>query len=286
MSTAIPIAQPPKPPTLSEIQALMPGLKLYNPSDEWLPLHVHGLTHRMMPPDLGGSVEPNPITGEPTKCDGIYEVKGRFLTQKDSSGKTIEGQDAFAVVQFVIHRDRYGEMGIVYLPGVSEAQDEQYKQLAKDLHLKYREALDDKIIDKRREFKANWDRNPSHQGVKCPPPTPVELAAMERAQERQVRATYAYECYVPECPGYAANDWFKFAKHMSAAHRITASRGKDGKVTLVNAEGDTLKLAVSAQATSGIGLQVSDEIEQPSVAEAAVELTRRTGGRKRAPRGD
>jgi hypothetical protein len=277
---------PPKPPTLAEIQAMMPGLKLYNPSDQWLPLHVHGLTHRVMPPDLGGAIEPHPLTGEPTVCNGIYEVKGRFLTQKDSSGKTIEGQDAFAVVQFVIHKDRYGEMGVVYLPGVSESQDEQYKQLAKDLYLKYREGLDDKIIEARREFKNNWERNPRHQGTPCPPPTPPELAAIERAQERTSRKAYAFECHVPECPGYAQNDWSKFARHMLAAHKIQASRGANGKITMINSEGDVLHLGGGSEpkATGGRSFPVSDEdgSGQPSVAEAAIELTRRTSGRKRS----
>jgi hypothetical protein len=211
--------------------ARMPGLVVYNPSTDWLPVEVHGRTDLFLTPDLSGAVEPHPITGASTQCDGLTEIKGRYpidprtgQAQRDSSGKTIEGQDAHSVVSFIIHRERYGEMGVVWFAGQSPDEDQGYKDYARETYLKYQEEADDRILNKRREFKANWERNPIHKGDPCPAPTPLENAAMERAQEREHKKTYMYECDVPECAGYAANDWAKFARHMKAAHKIDAKR--------------------------------------------------------------
>ncbi len=233
----------PKPPTQAEIMQLlrerMPGLALYNPSEIWVRAQVHGIEH-FFPPDLGGSVEAHPVTGEATKCDGIYLIRGRFLTQRDSSGKVIEGQDAQSIVAYLIHRERFGSMGIVWLPGRSDAEDEALKALGRDQWLAYQEAHDDQIIAKRREFKGNWERNPAKSGVPCPPPTRAENRAMERLQEREAKKEYGYECHVDDCPGYATDEWTKYAKHMLAAHKITARRNTQGGITLVNAAGDML----------------------------------------------
>ena len=258
MSTAAavaghPIAMP-KPPTEAEIMQLlrerMPGLALYNPSEIWLRAQVHGIEH-FFPPDLDGAVEPHPVTGEVTICNGIYTVKGRFLTQKDSSGKQIQGQDAQSIVAYLIHRERFGRMGVVWLPGRSDEEDEALKGLGRDRWLEYQEERDDEILARRREFKTNWERNPTRQGVPCPPPTSVENMAVERSQEREVRKEYGFECNVPDCPGYATDDWTKFAKHMAVGHQVRAVRNiKTGVVTLTNPAGDTQTIR-SIQATDG-----------------------------------
>lgn len=272
--TAVPTpAALPKPPSLKEIQAMLPGLKLYNPSNEWLPLNVHGRTDLWLPPDLKGAVEPHKVTGQPTKCDGVWEVKGRFLTQRDSSGKTIEGQDAHAVVSYCIKRERYGQMGVVWLPGRDAEEDRRYREAGRQIFLNYQAEKDERIIDKRREFKANWEKNPMQKGKPCPPPTPAENAAMERMQEREHRATYRYECDVPECPGYAQNDWDAFRRHMQAAHGVEPDRSRyDGEMT----------------ATGGETTEVPDaEVERDAgrgLSEAAAELQkrRRRKGRRKA----
>ena len=241
MTSAIPqTPAPPRPPSIKQIQAMMPGLKLYNPSDEWLQLHVHGRTDLWMPPDLGGAIEPHPATGKSVECDGMYEVQGRYLTQRDSSGKTIEGQDAHAVVSYVIHRDRYGEMGIVWIPGQNPEEDAGYRDYSRSKFLDYQEKKDEQVLQKRREFKANWDKNAAHQGQPCPPPTAKENAAVERNQERAHTKAYKYECDVPECPGYAQNDWTKFRRHMLAAHKV------DPKRAMYEGEVGITKDAVSA----------------------------------------
>lgn len=246
MSTAAAVTIPthlPKPPTQAEIMQLlrerMPGLALYNPSEIWIRAQVHGIEH-FFPPDLQGAVESHPVTGEATKCDGLYLIRGRFLTQRDSSGKVIEGQDAQSIVAYLIHRERYGSMGIVWLPGRSPEEDEALKALGRDQWLRFQEERDDQTIAKRREFKINWERNPAKAGVACPPPTRVENQAMERLQEREAKKEYGYECHVDDCPGYATDDWTKYATHMRAAHKITARRTTHGAITLVNAAGDTL----------------------------------------------
>jgi hypothetical protein len=238
-------AIPLKPPSQAEIMQLlrarMPGLAIYNPSTDWLRMQVHGIEH-YLPPDLDGAVEPHPTNGEPTQCDGTYLVRGRFLTQKDSSGKLIEGQDAQSIVAFIIHRDRYGEMGVVWLPGRSAEEDEALKAMGREQWLKFQNEADDRIIARRREFKANWERNPAKQGVPCPAPTRTENFAMERMQERETKRIYGFECNVDECPGYATDDWAKYVKHMHAAHHVTARRTKTGVITLTNQKGDTITI--------------------------------------------
>ncbi len=251
-----------KPPTQNEIMKLlrerMPGLAIYNPSDQWVRMQVHGIEH-FLPPDLGGAVVPHPTSGAATECDGVYLIRGRFLTQKDSSGKLIEGQDAQSVVAFVIHRERYGEMGVVWLPGRSDEEDEAMKSLGRDKWLEYQQLSDDRVIARRREFKANWERNPARQGVPVPPPTPVENSAMERLQEREHKRAYGFECGVDECPGYATDDWTKYAQHMAVAHKVAARRTTKGIVTLTNAAGDTTTLAPMS-GTDGKPMDIKDEI--------------------------
>lgn len=283
-ATARTVVQPPKPPTLAEIQTMMPGLKLYNPSDEWVQLNVHGITNRWIPPDLGGVIMPHPATNEPTVCDGLYDVRGRFLTQKDSSGKTIEGQDAFAVVSYLVSRDRYGDMGVVYMPGRDATEDESLKQFAREQYLRFQMSLDDKVIERRREFKHNWEKNPAHQGQPCPQPTPRELNAIERAQEREHKKTYQYECDVHECVGYATNDFPKFSRHMSAAHKVVVERSRDGELVMKNIAGDTLRSG-KAKATSGVSKPISDTEaanDRDGIVAAGNALARRQGS---PPRG-
>lgn len=260
-----------QPPTQAEIMRLlrerMPGLSLYNPSDQWLRPQVHGIEHHL-PPDLNGAVVAHPKTGEPTKCDGSYLVRGRFLTQKDSSGKLIEGQDAQAIVAFLIHRERFGEMGVVWLPGRNKAEDEALKGLGRDKWLEYQALKDDEIIARRLEFKKNWESNPSRSGTPVPAPTPVENAATERRQEREHKQAYKFNCSVEECPGYGSNDWVKYVSHMQAAHSIMARRSvKEGIVTLTNAAGDTTIIG-AMQATDGKPVEGPSDESLEAAAEA------------------
>lgn len=249
---------PPRPPSVAEIQALMPGLRLYNPSDEWQQLRVHGRTDLYIPPDLGDAIEPHPATGVPTKCNGILEVKGRFLRQKDSSGKTIEGQDAQAIVSYVVQNDKMGEMGVVYLPGRDSVEDDAFKAYGREVYLRFREAVDDKVINRRHEFVSNWRRNPSKQGQPVPGPTEHEQAAIDRATEREHRKTYEFECHVPTCAvGYASNDFHRFAKHMASAHAIQASRDRQGTITFVDADGKVMKVGES-KGTGGKAQTLTD----------------------------
>lgn len=286
MSTQFAPVAAPTPPSQAEIMKLlrerMPGLVLYNPAEIWVRTEVHGLEH-FFPPDLKGAVEPHPVTGVPTKCDGTYLVRGRYITQKDSSGKTIEGQDAQAVVAFVIHRERLGEMGICWLPGRDPEEDEALKGFARDKWLAFQHAADDNIIARRREFKSNWEKNPARTGVPVPAPTPAENAAMERLQEREHKQTYGFECSVEECPGYATDDWVKYATHMSAAHQVRAKRSTDGTVTLTNQAGDT-QVVGSFGATDGKPVPVKDEAEDPAAgletAAAALPKATRRGKKK------
>lgn len=261
---------PPRPPTMAEIQSMMPGLRIYNPSDEWIQLRVHGRADLWIAPDLNGEIEPHPATGAAIKCDGMLEVKSRFLTQRDSSGKTIEGQDAFAIVSYLIHRDRYGEMGLVYLPGRDATEDEGFKAHGRELYLKYREGVDDKVIQRRHEYVANWRRNPAKQGTPVPAPTDREQDAIDRASEREHRKTYEFECHVEDCAvGYASNDFTKYARHMASAHKVQVSRDRRGTVTMRNAAGD-VQVISEAKGTGGNARELTQEeveAEQPEPGE-------------------
>lgn len=265
----VPRRVPPKPPTIEEMQTRLPGLMLYNPSDEWVPMEVHGITIYATP-DLGGRVEPHPTSGEPVKCDGITDIKGRFFSQKDSSGKRIEGQDAYSRMTYLIHKERYGEMGICWIPGQDPAEDAQFKAFAKEQWLKYQIEVDDRIIDRRREFVANWKRNPAKQGVKVPPPSAKENAAIERSELRERVRTYEFECTVPECLGYATNEWAKFAGHMKAAHNITAMRRDDG-YTLTDPEGKKLTVTAVEGLSAKKRTLTDDELQAEAEAEAKIE---------------
>ena len=244
MSTAVAVNPPlnVRPPTQNEIMKLLrerqPGLAIYNPSAGWLRPQVHGI-ERFLPPDLGGAIEPHPTTGIPTKCNGIYEIKGRFLTQKDSSGKTIEGQDSQSVVAYMIQRNKLGEMGVRWLPGRSKEENDAIKADGRDQWLKYQELKDEEILARRREFKSNWEKNPARQGTPVPSPTPAENDASDRLQEREHKQAYRYECNVSECAGYGTDEWTKYVAHMSAGHSIMATRSVKGdQITLTNSAGD------------------------------------------------
>jgi hypothetical protein len=233
MATAVSRPKTPRLPSEKElvaaIRAATPGLRIYSPADHWLNPEVHGRTDIWIPPDLGGAVEPHPITGEPVVCDGTATIKGRYLTQKDSSGKVIEGQDAEAVVRFLISPANYGQMGVVWIPGTAE--DEGIKQEARDLYAEYQRAQDESIVARRAEFKTNWVKNPAHSGEPCPPPTDTESAASDRLQEHKRRRQYQYECDAEGCPGYAQNDWAKFARHMLVSHKVKVERESYEEVT-------------------------------------------------------
>jgi hypothetical protein len=228
MSTAV---HTPRLPSSAEIEKAMrerlPGLVIYNPSTEWIQLEVFGLTHLWACPDLNGAVEPHPVTGAPTKCDGETEIKGRFLTQKDSSGKVIEGQDAPAMVKHLIGPDKYGQMGMVWIPpGITVEEKDKYKDLSRRVFSDYQSKQDEALVSKRAEFKANWTKSGLHKGEPCPPPTAAESAALDRLQARKRSRAWKFECDVPECPGYAVNEWERFEAHMRTAHNISPKRSQ------------------------------------------------------------
>lgn len=219
----------PRLPSAAEIQKSirerMPGLTVYNPSSDWLHLQVFGLDY-YAPPDLNGAVEPHPVTGAPTVCNGRLQIRSRFLTQKDSSGKIIEGQDAPSIVQYLIAQENYGQLGLVWVPGESPDEDARIVASAKKKFQEYQVSKDEMIVSRRTEFVANWRKGP-RKGEPCPPPTAAETAAMDRLQAKKREAAYKYECNVPSCDtGYAVNDWDRFAAHMKAAHNITPDRAQ------------------------------------------------------------
>jgi hypothetical protein len=256
----------PKLPTAAEVDRQMrerqPGLNIYNPTDLWLPLEVFGLTHMVAPPDLGGAILSHPRTNMPTVCDGMLEVKGRFPDQKDSSGKVITGQDAGSMIKYLVHEGQYGQMGLVWIPGIKPEEDEKLKLAAKQQWLTYQKKADEDIVEKRRSFKANWEKNPSHRGEPVPPPTEAESAAIERLQELKSSKSFMYNCDAENCPGYASNNWEKFSRHMEVAHRIKPKREMyDGQVgAFATTPAKTASPAIAAAAAS---LQDDDEEEPP-----------------------
>ncbi len=259
------VPKTPKLPSISEVDRYLkerlPGLRLYNPTDEWVELEVHGIP-RFAPPDLDGAYSIHPVTGEEIPCSGEFEIKGRFLTQKDSSRKVIEGQDAASVVKFVVQKETYGQMGFCWLPGISQEEDDKLKEASKAVWLDYQRQGDIAIIERRAAFKANWDKNPNHRGEPCPPPTESETSAMERQQERRARKSFKYNCEVENCPGFGVNEWDRFSRHMKTAHGITVSREKfDGEVSGL---GNTKKIETKPE-------------EDPSstIKEAAADLTKK-----------
>src|SRR5512134_878685 len=135
MSTAASTLRVPRPPSMEEIERTirerLPGLTLYNPGGEWLKMQVHGLDY-WIPPDRGGAWELHPVTGKSVKCDGKLEIKSRYLTQKDSSGKIIQGQDATSIVKYLLSIEAYGQMGVVWLPGLNPEEDAELIGRAKN----------------------------------------------------------------------------------------------------------------------------------------------------------
>lgn len=212
----------PRLPTIAEMEQWMrekmPGIKIYSPHDDFLLLEVHGRTDLYAVPDLNGEIRPHPITGIDVVCNGITEIRGRFPNQKDSSGKKIEGQDANSVVHFLMNKHPYGELGLTWVPGDYEL-DDVIKEAARSVYRDYQHTKDEEVVARRAEFKSNWEKNPLNQNKPVPPPTEVELAAMDRLQERKIsRKKYMFECDVDGCPGYAANDMNKYLRHMEATH--------------------------------------------------------------------
>lgn len=295
MSTQfVPRRTPPKPPSIEEMQLRLAGLKLYSPADEWIPMEVHGITV-FATPDKGGVIEAHPETGKPTVCDGITDIKGRVLNWKDSSGKKVDGQDAFARITFLIHKERFGELGMCWLPGDNVEEDAQYKVFAKEQWLKYQATIDDKVLERRREFVANWKKNPAKSGVKVPPPSPRENAAIERSELRERVRTFQFECPLSEmgqCDlGYASNEWAKFAGHMMAAHGITATQTDLG-YTLTDPEGRKLKVGSEVSVLGKKTTLTEEQLEaeeslmaQAAEKESAIEAAaERVGMARGAPR--
>lgn len=282
MSTASTAVTLPRLPSITEMEEQMrdrlPGLVVYNPSDEWRQLHVYGLTHLWACPDLGGAVEPHPITRVPTVCDGRSVIRGRFLKQKDSSGKIIEGQDASSMVKFIVSPENYGELGFVWLPGISPEDDRKLIDTSKKVYLAFQRSKDEMVVSKRSEFKANWEKGGLHKGIPCPPPTPTETAAMDRLQERKRAATYLYECEVVDCPGYAVNEWERFAAHMKAAHDVVVERAKydgDGVGLALKPTGiAAAAAAVVSQSVKGEGEEKEKGEEKDDTTQSSSELDR------------
>lgn len=260
MSTTVSIRPPkPKPLNIDEVRAALrresPGLKVYNPSSDWLNPEIHGRTNIWLCPDLGGSIEPNPATGAPTVCNGVSEVKGRFLSQRDSSGKVIEGQDAESAVGVLM--THMSEMGVIYLPGRDEAEDAEFKQWARDQYRSYQWQADQEVVDRRKSFEANWKK--AHPGEGVPPPTDVEMGAYDRLAETRRVKSYKYTCDAAGCIGYVQNDWARFAKHLQTAHGITADRSRYDA------------------AVSGLGPSVvAAPVPESGIAEAAEAFERKT----------
>lgn len=268
----------PKPPSRAEFQQLMrrmmPGLTVYGPFNDWTQLNVHGRTDLWLPPDLNGAVEPHPQTGAPTVCDGTLTIRDRYPTimtragervpQKDSSGKVIEGQTAQAIIEYLTHKDHYGQMGLVWLPGVKDADaskgeisDDDVKRLARAVYLEYQRKQDELVVGARAEFKANWEKSPAHKGRPCPPPTERENAATERLQEHKSAKAYGYECDVRDCPGYATNDWEKFRKHMQVAH------DKQVKRSMYEGEVEALGASSPAKESADGSIEEASEATRP-----------------------
>lgn len=263
MSTT-PTTAAPRLPSLSEIERQLreklPGLTVYNPSTDWVQLEIFGLTNLWACPDLGGEVHPHPITETPITCDGKTMVRGKFLTQKDSSGKVIEGQDAPAMVKVIVSPEKYGQMGFVWLPGVSEKDDEDLKKTSRAVFLGFQRSVDEMIVGRRAEFKSNWSKSGLHKGEPCPPPTAAENAAMDRLQERKRATVWKYECEVVDCPGYATNEWEKFDRHMRSSHKVTMNRS--------NFDGEVKGMRLDDQPTPSTSAPI------PSIAAAAEAFTR------------
>lgn len=269
MSTTVRTAAVPTPrlPSISEIEKAMreqlPGLTIYNPSPDWVLLEIFGLTHLYACPDLGGEVQPHPVTEVPVKCDGRTMVRGRFLKDKDSSGKVIEGQDAPAMVKLIISPEKYGQMGFVWLPGISAAADADLIKRARGVYMEFQRQTDEMIVNKRVEFKANWSKSGLHKGEPCPPPTPAEQAAMDRLQERKRAAVYKYECPIADCAtGYATNDKEKFARHLAQVHN-------QKKVDWEKFDGSQVETLAEKV---GEGEDKDEEGEQGGIAAAAADL--------------
>jgi hypothetical protein len=258
----------PRIPTTAEMQVrlrdMLPGLRVYNPSDQWLQPEIHGITNRWIPPDLSGAIDAHPVTGLPTVCDGVIEIKGRYpmldgKPQKDSSGKVIEGQDAASVVAFLVGQEQWGQIGIVFLPGNSPQEDAELKEIGRRVWLDYQKKADDAIVSRRVEFKQNWDKNPAKKGTPCPPPSEVETSAIERQQTRTREKKFMYSCDVPDCPGFAVNEWDRFKTHMQLAHGRAVKRemfdsevSAFGPVVAASAEdsdpGDDEQISIAAAA--------------------------------------
>lgn len=269
------------------LQERMPGLRLYNPSDRWIQLEVHGRTDLWAPPDLGGAGEEHPALVERdaageiigplvVSCTGELEVRGRNLSQKDSSGKVISGQDAASVVKYLIGKEQYGQMGLVWLPGISAEEDEGLKQAARNAWVEYQKQEDEAIIARRAEFKTNWEKNPAHRGDPCPPPTESETAAIERQQERRHAVHFRFACDAENCPGFAVNDWERFRRHMKVAHRVDVKKemyegeigafaGKPSKTTSTPAPTTSIAQAASRQA----GEELSRRRREPEITQPA-----------------
>jgi len=226
MASTVVQARVPKLPSIVEmtkqLHESLPGLVVFNPHHEWVNLEFHGRLDVWAPPDKGGAVEPHPVTGVPTVCNGEVEIKGKFFTVSDSSGKVKQGFDAQAAVTYLCAPENYGQMGLVWLPKKDAATDDEYRKLGREVHAAHQRGLDESLVQKRREFKQNWEK--SHRGVPCPPPTRGENEAIDRLQDFEHAKAYLYECAEENCIGYAANDWRKFEGHMLKAHKIKPNR--------------------------------------------------------------
>lgn len=227
-----PIAKPmlPRPDELEKrLRELHPGLVIFQPSSEWLPTEVFGLTF-FMPPHLPGQWAEHPVkvdqNGQPLKvlCDGRLVLRNRYLTQKDSSGKVIDGQDAASMVKYLCHPNQYGQLGVVWLPGISRDEDQQQIDASIAAFSVFQRKQDEDIVAARAAFKAAFKNNPKHKGLLVPPPSPKENAAIERLESARFSGasveTYSYSCQHDDCPGYATNDWQKFSLHCKRAHDI------------------------------------------------------------------
>lgn len=176
-------------------------------------------------------------------------------------------------------------MGVMLLPGPESSPEdpttEEVIAAAREKHRRYQESKDEDVVAKRLEFKKNWEKNPAKKGQECPPPTVKEMAALDRIQTRQSSVeTYAYNCDIEECAGYASNDWRKFFDHMSLTHGIEPDRSRyDGDVRAVNQK--TSRAAGPSGREAEIARRAEAERPQSSRKRGGGRGSGRGGGRRK-----
>jgi hypothetical protein len=232
-----------------ELRRQKPGIKIYNPSQEWVSFQFAGVTYRI-PPDVGGGQVRHPGTDELVVGNGELEIKDRY------------GLDHGIERVFEIDHDivvfackTLASEGVTWLTGKPEV-DEARKSAARKIHYQFLRSWADAELQGRREFLEHWKKDESRRGLTPPGPTARQIRAQEFLDAMRINATERERAYVCPCGMWEGDDFAGYARHRLGAHGEKVTPTVDDTVDPAGAR--------RAEAARRVAASTPDDVDGPA----------------------